>query len=61
MKKLKQKLSVLSEHILDQGVLKEPRDTTSPNKSRLMKLALELERTIKTQAVDYQTLEGILR
>jgi hypothetical protein len=41
-KKLKQKLNVLSEQIQDQGLLKEQKDTTSPNKSRLMKLALEL-------------------
>lgn len=52
-KKLKQKLNLLTEQIQDQGLLKDQRDITSPNKSRLMKLALELEKSIKTQAVDY--------
>ncbi len=41
-KKLKQKLNQLTEQIQDQGLLKDQRDITSPNKSRLMKLSLEL-------------------
>lgn len=34
---------------------------TSPNKSRLLKLAIELEKAIRMQAVDYQLLESILK
>lgn len=41
-KKLKQKLAVLCEQIQDQGLLKDQKDVASPNKSRLVKLALEL-------------------
>ncbi len=52
-KKVKQKLNVLSEQILDQGLLKDQKDITSPNKSRLLKLSIELEKSIKTQAIDY--------
>lgn len=39
-KKLKQRLAWLSEQMQDQGLVKEQKDITSPNKSRLMKLAL---------------------
>lgn len=39
-KKLKQKLAALCEQIQDQGFLKDQKDLTSPNKSRLVKLAL---------------------
>ena len=34
---------------------------TSPNKGRIMKLALELERTVRMQAIDYPVLEGLLK
>ena len=34
---------------------------TSPNKSRLLKLAIELEKAIRMQAVDYQLVESILK
>lgn len=60
-KKLKQKLNLLSEQILDQGLLKDQKDITSPNKSRLLKLAIELEKSIRTQAIDYQLVEPLLR
>lgn len=60
-KKLKQKLNQLSEQLLEQGLHKDPKDTTSPNKSRLLKLALEAEKALHTQAIDYFLLEGILR
>ena len=39
-KKLKQRLAYLSEQMQDQGLVKEQKDMASPNKSRLMKLAL---------------------
>ena len=39
-KKLKQKLNLLTEQLQDQGLFKDQKDTTSPNKSRLLKLAL---------------------
>lgn len=42
--------------MLDQGWLKDQKDLTSPNKSRLMKLAIELEKSMKTQAKDYVLL-----
>jgi hypothetical protein len=58
---LKQKLNLLSEQILDQGLLKDQKDITSPNKSRLLKLAIELEKSIRTQAIDYQLIEPLLR
>lgn len=45
----------------DQGLLKDPRDIASPNKSRLMKLALELEKALRTQAIEYPLLESLLR
>lgn len=60
-KKLRQKLALLSELFLDQGLLKEHRDMTSPNKGRLLKLAIELDRSIRTQAIDYQLVESILK
>jgi hypothetical protein len=60
-KKLKQKLAVLCEQIQDQGVLKDQKDVASPNKSRLVKLALELEKSLKTQAIDYTLVESLLR
>lgn len=41
-KKLKQRLNFLCEQIQEQGFFKDQKDTTSPNKSRLVKLALEL-------------------
>jgi len=53
-KKIKQKLNNLSEQFQDQGLFKEQKDITSPNKSRLLKLAIELEKSVKTQATDYQ-------
>lgn len=34
---------------------------TSPNKSRLLKLAIELDKVIRTQAIDYQQVESFLR
>jgi len=52
---------MLSEQILDQGLIKDQKDMTSPNKSRLLKLAIELDKAIRTQAVDYQQVESILR
>jgi uncharacterized coiled-coil protein SlyX len=39
-KKLKQKLNLLTEQLQDQGLFKDQKDTNSPNKSRLLKLAL---------------------
>jgi hypothetical protein len=60
-KKLKQRLNALSEQVQDQGLLKDPRDTASPNKSRLMKLALELEKALRTQAIEYPLLESLLK
>lgn len=60
-KKLKQKLNQLSEQLLDQGLHRDPKDTTSPNKSRLLKLSLEAEKALRTQAIDYLLLEGLLR
>ena len=60
-KKLKQKLNQLSEQLLDQGLHRDPKDTTSPNKSRLLKLSLEAEKALRTQAIDYFLLEGLLR
>lgn len=59
-KKLKQKLAALCEQIQDQGFLKDQKDLTSPNKSRLVKLALELEKSLKTQAIDYPLVESLL-
>ena len=50
---------MLSEQILDQGLFKDQKDITSPNKSRLLKLAIELDKAIRTQAVDYQQVESI--
>lgn len=60
-KKLKQRLQVLSEQVMDQGLLKDPKDIASPNKARLMKLALELEKALRTQAVEYPLVESLLR
>lgn len=60
-KKLKQKLNLLTEQLQDQGLFKDQKDTTSPNKSRLLKLALQLEKSLQTQAIDYQLLESILK
>ena len=34
---------------------------TSPNKSRLLKLAIELDKAIRIQAIDYPQVESILR
>lgn len=61
LKKLKQKLSALSEQAIEQGLLKEEKDLTSSNKSRLLKLALELEKSLKTQAIEYGAVESILK
>ena len=60
-KKLKQKLNLLSEQLLEQGPLKEQKDITSSNKSRLLKLAIELDKAVRMQAVDYLLAESILR
>jgi hypothetical protein len=60
-KKLKQRLNALSEQVIDQGLLKDQRDITSPNKSRLMKLALELEKSLRTQAIEYALVESLLK
>jgi hypothetical protein len=60
-KKLKQKLAVLCEQIQDQGLVKDQKDVASPNKSRLVKLALELEKSLRTQAIDYPLVESLLR
>jgi hypothetical protein len=60
-KKLKQKLAVLCEQIQDQGLVKDQKDVASPNKSRLVKLALELEKSLRTQAIDYPLVESVLR
>ena len=60
-KKLKQKLNVLCEQIQYQGFMKDQKDVTSQNKSRLMKLALELEKSLKTQAIDYALVESLLK
>lgn len=59
-KKLKQKLAALCEQIQDQGFLKDQKDLTSPNKSRLVKLALELEKSLMTQAIEYPLVESLL-
>jgi hypothetical protein len=60
-KKVKQKLNALTEQILDQGLLREQKDITSSNKSRLLKLSIELERAFQTQAVEYPLVESLLK
>jgi hypothetical protein len=45
----------------EQGLIKDQRDITSPNKSRLMKLAIELEKAVKALATDYLQVEGFLK
>ena len=54
-------MNLLSEQLLEQGHLKEQKDITSSNKSRLLKLAIELDKAVRMQAVDYLLAESILR
>ncbi len=41
--------------------MKEQKDVTSPNRARLLKLSIELEKTAKSQAPEYPVLESQLR
>ena len=60
-RRLRQKLASMSYQHQESSLMTDLKEVSSSNKSRILKLAIELEKLTQTQNREYATIENVLK